>query len=801
MRTLLQALRAVTRNRSVAALAIGTLALGLGVSAALFSVVWSILLEPLPYQTPQHLVAIQARNTATTAAAPIVSFPRFSAIRASAGPWTDVAAVARFSARLSDGVLQENVNAARGTANIFHLLGVVPLYGRSFTEGDEFTKEPVAIVSHSLWRRRLNATTRLTDTRILLNGMPFTVIGVLPNSFGFWFGTAEPDVWITDVATSTTLTREQVATGAGYLLVVARVAPGTRVTEVADALRRVDSAYGNAHPGFADASFATAPSALADLLIGNMRTPLALLSGAVVVVLLIAAINVANLLLGALVARRAEIALRVALGASRARLFRHNVAEAGVIVGAAGVVGLLLAVSLVPVLIRLAPAELPRLDSVTVGWPAIVQTSLVCALLATFLGVVPLIQALPSSTRSALSEAGRSSTRSRSSRLLQEGLACLQVALAIIVVCTGASLFRHLWQLRNVDLGFVPDGVVTMRVPVSSTDDDGIGVRGLDQLVERIRLLPGVVSAGATSHLPVGDGDFGFYFFIEGDLSRGVGKDPVVSVRMITPDYFRSLGITVQRGRSFAASDTASSVPVAIVSESMARRYWGQSSVLGKRVANSRDGVMREIVGVVSDVRFGGPQASLREELYLPIAQRPWPFATVTVHAPTSTATIAAHLRELLRSAEFGRLEVNIVALSDTVAAAIARPRFTASLSSILAAVSLVLALSGVYAIVSLFVQERRQEFGVRMALGANGADILSLVLRHALVLGGVGVTIGLFGSVGATATLKALAPEVEPGVWATVAGGVMVLATVVLGAVVPALVSMRAAFSAVLRR
>jgi predicted permease len=334
--------------------------------------------------------------------------------------------------------------------------------------------------------------------------------------------------------------------------------------------------------------------------------------------------------------------------------------------------------------------------------------------------------------------------------------------------------------LQRIDLGFDPDAVLTSHVmvpqgPGVTPEEQSAFVR---QAVERIQAIPGVASAGATSHLPVGGSDFGFYFFREGDLSRGVGRDPVISVRMITPDYFRAIGIPIRRGRPFSAADRSSGVPVAIVSESMAQRYWGGDAI-GHRLANSRDRIFREIVGVAGNVRFGGPEADIREELYLPIDQRPWPGVTLVVRAAGQPGTVAGAVRSTLQSPELGRLETDVVPLTRLIDQAIARPRFTASLSNAFAAAALVLAISGVYAVVALFVRERTREIAMRVALGARPGQILALVLHQSVRLASIGITAGAAGSLVAARILDALVPGTGGSIATTIGGGVAMLLVV----------------------
>jgi len=789
-------LRRIVQNPGFSAIAVLTLALGIGATSTIFSVVNAVLLRPLPFHDPQHLVAVSQVTTDTQAGAVPMSFTKYEAIRDQSQSLARIAVYYPISPSLGGESEPEQIAAARVSGDLFGLLGVAPQLGRGF-DAAEMTPggADAAVITDGLWHRRFGGEPTVLGRTLRLDGKDVTVVGVLPAAFRFPLQLPEPQVWMPRVSEPDALTPAQVHSGASYLSFVARLQPGRTIAQAQAELDTINARYREQYGSYVDATrFRLQAQSLAESLVGTSRPPLALLLAAVAFVLLIVCTNVASLQLARGSARVREMAVRKALGASRVRLVRQLLVESLALSLVGGALGLLLALAAVPLAQQITAGTLPRLEETRVDGTVLLFSLALCGLTAVAFGVVPALHASRGDLQTGLRQGGRGSSdgaaRSRL-RVLFVG----EVAVALVLLTGAGLLVRSLAGLVSVDPGFKPQGVtaIPITLPVARYSQPARQADLFRQLLERAAALPGVKAAAATSYVPL-SGAFRFVFFCpEGRVCEGIGKDPVIAQRQITPDYFEATRTPLRRGRAFTAADTAQSLPVVIVNETTARRYWPGADPIGKHLANSRDKVQREVVGVAADVKFRSLDAPNIEEMYLPLAQSPWPSMTVLVRSDADPRPLVAAVRQ-----ELARLDPDIAvsgvqSLDEIVSGSVAQPQLVERVVAVFAALALVLASIGIYGVMSYSVAERTRELAVRMALGAGPREILRLVLGEGLGLTAAGLVLGLAVSLAATRLMSSLLFGVSATDPVTFGGAVAVLAaTALLASFLPARRGMR---------
>ena len=789
-------LRRIVQNPGFSAIAVLTLALGIGATSTIFSVVNAVLLRPLPFHDPQHLVAVSQVTTDTQAGAVPMSFTKYEAIRDQSQSLARIAVYYPISPSLGGESEPEQIAAARVSGDLFGLLGVAPQLGRGF-DAAEMTPggADAAVITDGLWHRRFGGEPTVLGRTLRLDGKDVTVVGVLPAAFRFPLQLPEPQVWLPRVSEPDALTPAQVHSGASYLSFVARLQPGRTIAQAQAELDTINARYREQYGSYVDATrFRLQAQSLAESLVGTSRPPLALLLAAVAFVLLIVCTNVASLQLARGSARVREMAVRKALGASRVRLVRQLLVESLALSLVGGALGLLLALAAVPLAQQITAGTLPRLEETRVDGTVLLFSLALCGLTAVAFGVVPALHASRGDLQTGLRQGGRGSSdgaaRSRL-RVLFVG----EVAVALVLLTGAGLLVRSLAGLVSVDPGFKPQGVtaIPITLPVARYSQPARQADLFRQLLERAAALPGVKAAAATSYVPL-SGAFRFVFFCpEGRVCEGIGKDPVIAQRQITPDYFEATRTPLRRGRAFTAADTAQSLPVVIVNETTARRYWPGADPIGKHLANSRDKVQREVVGVAADVKFRSLDAPNIEEMYLPLAQSPWPSMTVLVRSDADPRPLVAAVRQ-----ELARLDPDIAvsgvqSLDEIVSGSVAQPQLVERVVAVFAALALVLASIGIYGVMSYSVAERTRELAVRMALGAGPREILRLVLGEGLGLTAAGLVLGLAVSLAATRLMSSLLFGVSATDPVTFGGAVAVLAaTALLASFLPARRGMR---------
>jgi len=795
------AVRALTRRPGLTAVALVTLALGIGANTAIFSVVRGVLLRPFPFAQPERLVVVWETNRQWNLPKMYAAPPTFDDWRRQSESFQSMAAFAPGTYALGAGGGPEGVTevvGARVSAGLFDLLGVTPALGRTFTaEEDRPGAAPAVLLSHALWARRYGADPALVGKTIEVDGTARRVVGVLPDGFVFppsmaLEGTAPAEsaaLWV-----PLGYDYQGMSRGAHHLTVVGRLAPGVSRAAALAELQALAGTLATEYPD-TNAGWSVAVTPLAEEIVGPIEPALWLLLGAVALVLLIACVNVANLLLAAGTERRAELAVRRALGASGGRLAGQILTESLLLGAAGGVAGVLLARWGLALLVGLAPANVPRLHEVAIDLPVLAFAAGLTLLTAVLFGSLPALRLLGDGMggiggRGGLVPAGRAATSGRSAGRWGDTLVVAEVALALVLLVGAGLLVRSFLALRGVDPGFRPAQVLTLRtsLPAAAYPERPGRVRAFDRLRDEVRSLPGVQEAGFVLELPLAADRQGTEVAIEGTV-----VDPAenrVNFTFATAGYFEAMGIPVVAGRAIEAADRADGEPVVVVNRAFARRFLEGATPLGRQVRlGFDDQVSRRVVGVVGDVLHDSLGREAFPAAYVPYAQlaysRRLALAVRTDGAPRDALpAIVARLRRT----EPGLAVSDPRTMGEIVGASVAAPRFLSSLLGAFAAVALTLAAVGIYGVLSYAVRRRTREIGVRVALGADRGSILGLVLRRGMLPVGLGLALGLAGTLALHRLVERFLFQVSATDPLLYAGLALFLATVALVAcLVPA--------------
>jgi putative ABC transport system permease protein len=793
MDTLLQdvryGLRTFIKKPGLTAIILLALALGIGANTAIFSVVNAVLLRPLPFQDPAQLVMVWSYNQQLMREGMPVSAADFIDWQARSESFSEMAAFHSQAFNLTDGVEPERAGGVRVSANIFSLLGVGAARGRVFTpDEDRPGNNRVVVISDGLWKRRYASDPNVLGSTIALNGEGYTVVGVMPEGFefprrtdlpaGFQFP-EHPDLW-----TPLALTPEQAQNrGRHYMAVVARLKPGVSAGQAGAEMVSITGQLEQQYPN-SNTNMGAELVPLHNQIVGKVRKALLLLLAAVGLVLLIACANVANLLLARAASRRKEVSIRMALGASRWRLVRQFMTESLLLSIAGGALGLLVAVWGIDSLIAVAPADLPRLDEVSLDGRVVAFTLGLSVLTGILFGLAPALQSSKSDLNETLKEGGRSQAAGAVQNHLRRLLVVAEVALALVLLVSSGLMIKSFVQLLWVDPGFDPKNVVTVNVGLSPARYTEPHKRAafFEQLLGRVESLPGVESAGAVYPLPMSGAEEGMGFSIEGQPPPQPGERRSCNPRWVTSGYFKAMGIALASGRYFTEQDAAESPRVAIINEAAAERYFPGEDPLGKRVRiGFRGETPREIVGVVKDVKHAALDEAAMMELYVPHAQWPSSFLTLVVRSSSDAASLPAAIRGEVLAIDSQQPVHDVKTMEQLLSGTMAQRRFNMLLLGIFAAVALVLAALGIYGVISYSVTERTHEIGVRMALGAQRKDILSMVVTQGMVPALAGVAIGLGAAFALTRFISSLLYGVSASDFTTFASIPLLLAFVAL--------------------
>jgi predicted permease len=735
--------RVLARTPGTSLLVLLMLSLAIGANTAVFTVTNALLVRPFPYRDPAQIVTLrtvdQDKEFGTT-------LLRYETVRDQGRSFESVAVWANDNLNLTGGGEPIQIGVGRVSPSFFQLLGVRPQLGRAFTE-DEGRPEgkQVVILSNSLWRTRYHADPGIIGRTITIDSTAQTVVGVLPADVQFPF-VEDADAWSPRYFELSLMPAARLRQGVGYLDMLARLRPGVSLNAADSELAVLNQRYKEQNPAAPDSTPNVAMNAvsLRDLVAGDMRGKVRMLSAVVALVLLIACANVASLLLARAVVRQKEIAMRSALGASRGIIFRQLLSESLIYALISGVAGAILGWGALLAIKKFGAGQLPAGVPITVDWRVLAFTVMVSALAGILFGTIPALRSARVDLNTTLrNEGGGSQGRHRASAT--SVLVVGQVALSLVLLI-GAGLFmRSFVRLLHVDPGFDTSNVLTMNLSLSTTKyakpDKQIAF--FDDLLRRVSAVPGVRSAATSAALPLN------WVRITPVLPEGqpevpLGQRPFVDVEAISPQWFETMRVPLRLGRAFTNQDLAQSPPVIVVNETFARQYWPGQSAVGKHVLIGRRPQAAEIVGVAADVKNKGLEQNTQPQLYLPFPQLPWGNMYLLVRTNINARSVEPAIRAQVAAIDSDQPVIKVKTVDDLLNDARTQPRFLMMLIGAFAATALVLALVGIYGMLSHAVAQRQREFGIRMALGADSTHLLLLVLRQGLVLTVIGILIGL---------------------------------------------------------
>jgi putative ABC transport system permease protein len=775
------ALRGLVRSPSFALTAVLALGLGIGSTAGVFSLLEGVVLRPLPYRAPDRLVTIWDTNRDKALTHEPLSPVNFGDYRALTTVFEDAAAWWRPQLNLADETGDPvRVSAVETSENLFDVLGVQPAIGRSFTvHPDLFGPEHEAIISHRLWQTRFGGATGVIGRAVRLNGFPYTVVGVMPPGFGF---PGETDLW-----QQLQWDLRNHSRGAHFMESVARLRPGVTPERADRELAALGARLGSEFRATND-GWTPRVIPLDRETAGVFRPALFALFGASALLLLIACINVANLLLARASARRREVALRAAIGASRGRLVRLFLTESVVLAAAGALVGLGVAILSVKALIAGSPVAIPRADAIGVDAPVLIFATVVAALTALTFGLVPALVMSRAELQDALKDGSKGS--GSHGRAIRSTLVVAEVALAVVLLSGAGLLVRSVGEMLRVNTGVDPASVITadVQLPDAAYREWERVDQFYTSLARALSERPEIVAAGSTTFLPLEPG-WRLPFLVAGSAPVPSGDEPTAQVHSADAGYFAALRVPIVRGRTFDAHDDAGSAPIVIVNEALAKQLWPGEDPIGKRlITRIRNigplgrrivpGDEHEVVGVVRDIRNSSLREAPEPAIYFSDRQFPSRKMHVVVRGRSDPAALTALVREEVRRLDPSLPLGDVRPMSRVLAEVVDPPRFVMMLMTAFAAIALALAAVGIYGMLSYAVSHRRREFGIRLALGARPSGVLRLIVREGLTLALAGCAIGLAGTYVAGRSLAGFLFEVKPWDPATLA----VVLSVVIG-------------------
>jgi putative ABC transport system permease protein len=751
--------RMLVRQPGFTLAAVIVIALGIGANTAIFSVANTVLLRPLPYQNPDELVMVWET-------APKLGFPHNNVAPANFIDWREqnrvfaqIAAFGDNSVSLTGRGEPERIEGERVSTSLFPLLGVPPALGRVFTAEDDRSEAPrVIVLSHSLWQRRFGGAPSIIGQSLTLNYHPYTVIGVMPAHFRF--PSREQEFWL-PIAFEP---EEAAGRGDHYLNVVARLRPGVTRQQAQAEMDSIAARLQQQYPQTnTEQGITLVP--LHEEFVGNIRKPLLILLGVVGFVLLIACANVTNLLLARATARKKELTIRAALGASRLRLARQLLTESILLALSGGAAGTLLAVWGVDLLEALVPENLAQARGIMIDGRVLVFSVAVSLLTGVMFGLLPALQVSRQNLTEALKEGGRGGAGDERRGRLRGALVIGEIALSLVLLAGAGLMIRSFYRLTGVDPGFQPNKALTMRMELSGEKyGEPVKRRAFyDQMLQQLQAMPGVQAAGVITQLPLVTQGLSFSFSLEGQPPLPSANLPQAAFRVISQDYFRAMGIPLMRGRSFTPQDTADAQGVAVINRTMAERFWPGQEPLGRRFkigSSDNPNPWLVVVGVVGDVRQTSLDQTLKPEMYVSHLQDRRFFAIprdLVVRTTGDPLAMAAAVRGEIWKLDKDLPLFRVRTMEQILSVSVAGQRFNTLLLTIFAALAIMLAAVGVYGVMSYATAQRTREIGIRVALGARARDVLGMVMKQGLILTISGVTIGLAGAFALTRVMTGL--------------------------------------------
>ena len=790
METLLRDVRYGIRNLlkhpGFTAIAVITLALGIGANTAMFSVINAVLLRPLPYQQPDRLVTIWEESPQRGMYQMPVSF-------ANLRDWVDqnhafeqISAYTFTNLNLTGAGEPARLLVVRSSANLFALVGAAPQLGRAFLpEEDKEGANRVVILGHALWQSRFGSNARIVGQSLTLNDQSYTVVGVMPSSVQFPVGFGylgkvlnDPvDLYVPLAATGNETRR-----GNYSFFAIGRLKPGVKIDQAQAEMTTIEGRLEQQYPdGNTGIGIRLVPTQ--EQTVKEIRPALLVLLGAVAFLLLIACANIANLLLARAASRQKEIAIRTALGASRLCVSRLLLTESLMLSLAGGCLGLLLALWGTEALMALAPDNIPRLNEVGVDARVFGFTLAISFVTGIVFGLIPALHASKPNLNETLKEGSRGSMGSAAGKRTRSVLVAVEVALSLVLLIGAGLMIKSFLRLQQMNLGFNPDNVLTVDLTLSSSKypEDRQQAAFFQEALERLQSLTGVKSAGVTTGLPLTLTVSGSDFRIEGRPEPEAGKEMIINTRSVSPGYFGTLGIGLIKGRDFSDRDKSDAPKAAIINEDLALIYFPNEDPIGRRITFDDGTSWISIVGIIGDVKQLGLDSSAKPEVYFPYLQVPAPSMSLVVRTASNPLSLAAAVKSQIQAIDKDLPIDNAKTMQQLLAESISGRRFNMLLLTVFAAVALVLAIVGIYGVMSYAVTQRTHEIGIRMALGARAADVLKLVVRNGMSLTLIGVSIGLAGALALTRLLASLLFHVTPTDAATFASVSICLIVVAL--------------------
>lgn len=794
LRDIRYAIRILFQSPRFSATAVLVLALGIGANSAMFTLVYSVLLRPLPYHQPDRLAVIMdsSEKHGGNFSMPPADFLDF---RRQNRSFTDLAAAEVWSPSLTGSGEPEELHGLHASASLFQVLGIQAALGRAFVpEDDRPESSRVVVLAAGLWKRRFGGDRSVIGRNITLNHEAYTIVGVMPEGFYFpTFWASKSEIYAPLAFTPAKMQDRRIST----LRTFGRLQPGVTLEQAGADMRRIAAGMAQDYPA-TNAEQTAKVTSLQEMSVGNVRTALLILLGAVGCTLLIACANLANLFLTRAAARQKEIAIRQAMGAGRLALARQFLTESLLISLAGGVLGILVAWWGVNSFVAAIPDgvtfRMPRQNEIGLDGVVIAFNFAICLLTGLIFGVPPAMQISRSDLNVSLKETGRSFTAGRSGQRIRGALVISEIALALMLLAGAGLMIQSFHNLKDLDAGFRPHHVLAINVAVAGSDhaDPDRRANLYREAVERFRAIPGVQAASAVNHVPLAGDVFTLNVQIEGQPTPRPGDEPRAVYRVAMPGYFETIGIQLMAGRGIEDRDTESVPRITVINESMARRCWPGRNPLGQRIRMSVVGGFTPwmtVAGVIKDAKQHDWAAHPENEMYIPYGQAPdylhspMSFLTMTlvVRSATPAAAVAPQIRDQIWALDRNVPITSILRMEEVVADAVWQPRLSMALLSSFAGLALLLATIGIYAVMSYVVAGRTQEIGIRMALGARQSDVLGMVMRQSLRPVAAGVALGLAGAFALTRVMRNLLFEVSPTDPAVLGGVTLLLAGVAL--------------------